>query len=42
MRFDASDGRASPEVRIGWPNRISMLMYLAGVGLTRFAAIARS
>jgi hypothetical protein len=33
MRFARPDGRGAPDVRIGWPNRVSMLAYLGRVAL---------
>ena len=33
IRHATPDGTGSPEVRIGWPNRISMLAYLTWVAL---------
>jgi Protein of unknown function (DUF998) len=34
MRYARPDGRGAPDVRIGWPNRVSMLAYLGWVALT--------
>ena len=42
VRFAAPDGRAGPEVQIGWPNRISMLAYLTWVGYAAFTVVFRS
>jgi hypothetical protein len=33
VRYARPDGRGAPDVRIGWPNRVSMLAYLGWVAL---------
>jgi hypothetical protein len=33
LRYARPDARGAPEVRIGWPNRVSMLVYLGWVAL---------
>jgi Protein of unknown function (DUF998) len=33
FRYVRPDGRGAPDVRIGWPNRVSMLAYLGWVAL---------
>jgi Protein of unknown function (DUF998) len=33
LRYGRADGRGAPEVRIGWPNRFSMLMYMGWLAL---------
>lgn len=33
IRYARPDGRGAPDVRIGWPNRMSMLAYLGWVAL---------
>ncbi len=33
FRHARADGRGTPEVRVGWPNRVSMLAYLGWVAL---------
>ena len=39
VRFAAPDGRGGPTVRIGWPNRVSMLAYLAWVALAALTVV---
>jgi hypothetical protein len=33
MRYARAGGEGSPEVRVGWPNRVSMLVYVGWVAL---------
>jgi hypothetical protein len=33
LRHARPDGRGAPDVRIGWPNRVSMLVYLGWAAL---------
>lgn len=40
IRYARPDGRGAPEVRIGWPNRGSMLTYLGWVVLTATLVLA--
>jgi hypothetical protein len=40
IRHARPDGRGAPEVRIGWPNRVSMLAYLGWVALAAVLMLA--
>jgi hypothetical protein len=39
MRYARGDGVGAPDVRIGWPNRVSMLAYLGQVALAAAATL---
>jgi hypothetical protein len=40
IRHARPDGRGAPQVRIGWPNRVSMLAYLGWVALAAILMLA--